>query len=111
MNDQERKDKIRSLNDNLRQTMQGGRVMMTQGILALAAEQFERLIPQVMTFDDFSENNDPHGEHDFGALTLDGDRVFWKIDYYDNDCQLGSPDPANPTVTTRVMTILLASEY
>lgn len=111
VDDKQRVRRIRTMNDNLRRTMQGGRVMITQGIMALDAAQFARLIPLIMDFNDFSEDNDPYGEHDFGSLTLDGHTIFWKIDYYDNDCQFGSPDPADPAVTTRVMTILLASEY
>ena len=65
----------------------------------------------VRAFDDFSENNDPYGEHDFGNFTLDGADVFWKIDYYDNDLRDGSPNPAEPALTKRVLTVLLAEEY
>ena len=65
----------------------------------------------VQTFDDFSADNDPYGEHDFGALTLWGSRLFWKIDYYDLSMQMGSNDPSDPAVTRRLLTIMLASEY
>ena len=110
---QERTIRIRALNDEFRRTFQGGRIMLTQGTLRMGASKVEgnRLIREVMQFSDFRENNDPYQEHDFGALDFDGEKVFWKIDYYDIECCGGSPDPSDPNVTTRVMTIMLASEY
>jgi len=51
------------------------------------------------------------GEHDFGTIELEGERFFFKIDYYDRDVRMHSPDPANPDVTTRIMTVMLSSEY
>jgi uncharacterized protein DUF3768 len=65
----------------------------------------------VQRFDAFTDDNDPHGEHDFGALDLAGRRLFWKIDYYDLHLRHGSDDPANPDVTRRVITLMLAEEY
>jgi hypothetical protein len=59
----------------------------------------------------FSPDNDPYGEHDFGAFCEGRDRCFWKIDYYDFTMTAGSPDPTDPQKTTRVLTILLATEY
>ena len=61
--------------------------------------------------DDFCIANDPHGEHDFGAFDYDGVEVFFKIDYFDKDLNFHSPDPANPAVTERVITLMLATEY
>jgi hypothetical protein len=58
-----------------------------------------------------AEDNDPHGERDFGSLGLRGQRLFWKIDYYDLALEYGSPDPADPAVTRRVLTLMLADEY
>ena len=69
------------------------------------------ILARIRAFDDFDEDNDPHGEHDFGLIE-DGDvRCFWKIDYYDSDMELMSPDPADASVTTRVLTVMLAEEY
>ena len=56
-------------------------------------------------------HNDPHGEHDFGSFEIDDRKVFWKIDCYDAAMEFGSEDPADPSKTTRVLTIMLASEY
>lgn len=55
--------------------------------------------------------NDPYGEHDFGKVVVNGVSCFWKISYYDNRLEYGSEDPANPDITTRVLTIMLTSEY
>jgi hypothetical protein len=66
---------------------------------------------KVELFDDFTKDNDPHGEHDFGAFQHEGERIFWKIDYYAPDMEHGSENPADPKQTVRVLTIMLASEY
>jgi hypothetical protein len=66
---------------------------------------------KVESFDSFTEDNDPHGEHDFGAFEHEGQRIFWKIDYYARDREHGSENPADPKQTVRVLTIMLASEY
>lgn len=68
-------------------------------------------VGMVQRFDGFAADNDPHGEHDFGAVEIAGQRVLWKIDYYDLELSHGSEDPANPNITRRVITIMLAEEY
>jgi len=50
-------------------------------------------------------------EHDFGSFEIDGERFFFKLDYYDLTRAYLSTDPADPAVTERVMTIMLADEY
>jgi hypothetical protein len=70
-----------------------------------------RAFLQVQRFAKFDAENDPHGEHDFGSFEVAGEKFFWKIDYYDERCELGSDDPADPEKTTRVLTIMLAEEY
>lgn len=104
-------DRIRMLNDELRQHLLGGAAVMTPGIAALGADAVSRLIQTIATFDDFCTANDPHGEHDFGAFDFDGTPVIFKIDYYDKELQFQSPDPANAAVTERVITLMLAEEY
>jgi hypothetical protein len=104
-------DRIRALNDELRQNLRGGKAVMTPGIAALGPEAVQRLVRTIAVFDDFCAANDPHGEHDFGAFEFDGVGIFFKIDYYDRDLNSHSPDPADPAVTERVITIMLAEEY
>jgi hypothetical protein len=103
--------RIRLLNDQLRKHLLGGGAVITPGIANLGSEAVKRLVQTIATFDDFCTANDPHGEHDFGAFDFDGTPVMFKIDYYDKDLQFHSPDPADPTVTERVITIMLADEY
>jgi hypothetical protein len=104
-----RTETIRDLNDQFRQTLQGGRVVVTQGIAA--RDDLAIILHRVKSFALFPEDNDPHGERDFGAFDCGNDKIFWKIDYYDASLNFGSPDPANADVTTRVLTIMLAEEY
>lgn len=102
---------IRRLNDEFRRTGVGGRFMITSGIAALSTGTILAIANAVQSFDSFDAGNDPYGEHDFGSVDVGGEQVFWKIDYYDNQLAAGSEDPANPAVTTRVLTIMLAAEY
>lgn len=102
---------IRALNDRLRKTGQGGTILHTNGIHALGPEMMSEIVRGMIDFDDFGPNNDPYKEHDFGALTIGANRIFWKIDYYGSDMDSGSPDTADPSVTKRVLTIMLAKEY
>lgn len=104
-------DRIRALNDQLRATLQGGKAFMTPGIAALGPEAVERLVKAIATFDDFCIANDPHGEHDFGKLEFEGASILFKIDYYDLNFEFSSPDPSDPSVTNRVITLMLAEEY
>lgn len=102
---------IRNKNDAFRKSFSGGRVLLTPGVTNLSAEDQQAVISAVTTFDDFSPANDPYGEHDFGAVTLEDAVFFWKIDYYDLDLQFGSSDPADDNVTCRVITVMRADEY
>ena len=103
-------EKIRALNDAFRTTMTGGRGMMTAGVDALPSDVKAMVIRRVATFSEFTPDNDPHGEHDFGSFELGGRKFFFKVDYYDPTLTYGSEDPADPAKTTRVMTIMLAEE-
>jgi Protein of unknown function (DUF3768) len=104
-------DRIRELNDAFRRTFVGGAVMITAGVEAMPLDQRRSILQKVRSFDAFSEDNNPHHENDFGSIDEAGVRCFWKIDYYDRKTEFGSPDPADPAVTTRVLTIMLAEEY
>jgi hypothetical protein len=107
----DRTARIRDLNDILRTTWLTGRVLMTAGIRSLPPELQSRIAEEVQTFTSFTPDNDPHGEHDFGAFTVEGRKAFWKIDYYAPDMMHGSVDPADPLQTRRVLTIMLAEEH
>ena len=104
-------NKIALLNDSFRKTLSGGQVFLTAGVHELPDMVKAAVIQRVAIFDAFTEDNDPYGEHDFGSFDLCGRRFFWKIDYYDRAMEHGSEDPADPDQTTRVLTIMLASEY
>lgn len=104
-------ERIRQLNDALRTTLIGGRVVMTSGVQALGEKAVAVALAQLRAFDQFIRDNDPYGEHDFGAFEIDGSKFFFKIDYYNRQMDGGSEDPSDPAVTTRVLTLMLASEY
>lgn len=111
--------RIRELNDQLRkhfstapQLVNGAfRVTITPAAGALEQDIFAELISRIAGFDAFTEDNDPHEEHDFGAVSLGLESYFWKIDYYDISLLMASPNPADPSVTVRVLTIMRADEY
>jgi hypothetical protein len=104
-------NKIAQLNDQFRRTFSGGQVMTTASISELDVISQAKIFKLVREFDNFTESNDPYGEHDFGTITLNNQKIFWKIDCYDKTMEFGSENPADPSVTTRVLTIMFASEY
>ena len=122
-----RSERIAWLNDRARQAMGLACVAVaTEGFRALPQADQSRVRELVETYDAFTPDNDPYGERDFGAIYKSSDgrwstgsptmgkvveKVFWKIDAYDRDLRFGSEDPANPAVTRRILTIMLASEY
>jgi len=108
----EQADRIRVLNDNFRSTFVGGRVLMTAGVDALPIDTKARVLLAVQSFNKFTNDNDPHREHDFGNFEIEGQSYFFKVDYYDAlDMNSGSEDPADPEKTARVLTIMRADEY
>lgn len=108
--------KIRELNDRFRKApgkqKRLGKVVITNGVMAAGVDIAYGAIDLVMKFDDFTPDNDPHEEHDFGSFTYDSHKVFWKIDYYsDSTCSSGSEAPHDPKNSFRVLTVMLAEEY
>jgi hypothetical protein len=103
--EQEHAAKIAQLNDAFRQSGQG--IVITPGIQAM--NNVPGLIAAVQTFDSFTPDNDPYGEHDFGSIEWEKQKTFWKVDYYDQDLKYGE-DPLSPECW-RVLTVMLASEY
>lgn len=106
-----RTERIQLLNDLFRIIGIGGQQVLTPGIRALGFPAMVEIRLRIAEFDGFTPDNDPYGEHDFGSLAFGCKTVFWKIDYYNQTLTGGSPDPADLVVTTRVLTIMLASEY
>ena len=104
-------DRIRTLNDHARRTFTGCAVMITPAVQELGDEEKAQLLSAVREFDRFDADNDPHHEHDFGAIDLHGQKWFWKFDYYAPDMHMGCDDPADSDKTRRVLTIMHASEY
>lgn len=104
-------ERIRALNDELRHNLSKGTAVMTIGVAALGPELVQQVVEAVATFDDFHNANDPWTEHDSGMFNVDGHRLLFKIDYFDKALAYHSPDPADPSVTERVITLMLADEY
>lgn len=107
--------KIAKLNDEFRQNlpifMLIGQAFITREIAHLPEKDRMEILSKVQTFSEFTEDNDPHGEHDFGSFKHNDQKIFWKFDYYDKSMKWGSEDPANPHMTRRILTIMLACEY
>ena len=124
----ERTARIARLNDLARRAMGVAcTAVATVGFRSLPDADQSSIRELIETFDAFDEDNDPHSERDFGCVYQlvcgrwttehprlrddERERVFWKLDYYDRDLRFGSEDAANPAVTRRVLTIMLADEY
>jgi hypothetical protein len=103
--------RIAELNDAFRRTFIGGKVMLTAAVAALPTNRREGVLMSVRLFGPFNGDNDPHGEHDFVSVKVDGETYFGKIDYYAPDMEHGSEDPADEAKTVRVLTIMHSSEY
>lgn len=106
-----RTERIRALNDELRQHLLGGVAVMTPGVAALGPDIIDRIIKTISVYADFCQDNDPYEEHDLGMFEADGNKIMFKIDYYDKAMQYHSPDPSDPDVTERVLTIMLVEDY
>jgi hypothetical protein len=106
-----RAEAIARLNDQLRKTGTGGTIMITSGVQNLTGFRSATLCAALAAYDEFDRENDPHGERDFGDITLFGVNLLFKIDYYDKNLQFASDDPADPAVTQRVLTVMLASDW
>lgn len=104
-------DRIRTLNDILRRSFTGGRVMLTASVAEMEIAQKTKVMTAIQQFNEFDNDNDPHCEHDMVFVTVDGDKFIAKIDYYDLNVEYHSDDPADPTKTVRVLTIMRAEDY
>src|ERR1700712_3725107 len=95
-------ERIRELNDNFRNSFRGGKIVLTASVAELPDMVKAAALHQVATFKDFTEANDPHGEHDFLKFKVcDRDFIF-SIVYYDLQMNMASEDPSDPDKTIRV---------
>lgn len=106
-----RQARIRTQNDIFRQTGQGGLLYLTAGVNELGPEAVEEIRDLIRSFNDFTPENDPWGEHDCALVEWRGQKLIWKIDYYDKSLKYGSPDASDLRLTERVMTIMFSHEY
>ena len=104
-------DRIRLLNNIFRQTFIGGQVVLTLGIRSKPEKEVAEILERVRTFNAFNKNNDIYDEQDYLSFDYKGEKIIAKIDYYDKNLQYHSPDPSDSSKTTRIMTILTASEW
>ena len=104
-------DKIKQLNDAFRQTFIGGDVMLTLGVRMKSEKEVTEILERVRTFNDFNKSNDPYLEHDCSSFMYNGEKIIWKIDYYDKNYEFLSNNPSDPTITNRILTIMTADEY
>ena len=102
---------IRKLNDAFRTSFIGGKVMLTLGIRAKSDIEQTEILERVVNFNDFNKNNDVYGEHDYLSFDYKGEKIIAKIDYYDQNYRFMSENPADPTITNRVLTIMTGAEY
>ena len=102
---------IKTINDIFRKSFIGGEVLLSSGIAAMSSEDKANIVSMVQNFNDFNEDNDPYGEHDFGSFDYKGEKILWKIDYYDLNNQYHSENPANPDITNRILTIMTVYEF
>lgn len=109
--ERQQRNLIRLQNDQFRITLAGGEVYMTSGVQGRGGAFVQACLDAVRGFTTFNADNDPYGEHDFGVLQVEEQKVYWKIDAYDRERCYGSEDPADPEQTTRVLTVLLPEEY
>jgi hypothetical protein len=106
-----RTSRICDLNDAFRATLEGGQCVTTPGLCEMGTDFVTQAIAAARAFAAFTPDNDPEGEHDFGAFRIGEQRLVWKIDYYDSTMRYGSRDPSDPAETKRVLTVMLADEY
>ena len=102
---------IAALNDNFRKTFTGGQVLLTAGIATMSSEDKANIISLVQNFDNFTPDNNPYSENDFGTFDYKGEKILWKIDYYDLNNKYHSEDPSNPYITNRILTIMTVFEW
>ena len=102
---------IATLNDNFRRSFINGEVLLSAGIAAMSSEDKANIVSLVQNFNDFTPDNNPYSENDFGTFDYKGEKILWKIDYYDLNNKYHSEDPSNPYITNRILTIMKVFEW
>ena len=102
---------IAKLNNDFRKSFIGGEVLLSAGIAAMSSEDKANIVALVQNFDNFTPDNNPYSENDFGSFDYKGEKILWKIDYYDLNNQYHSENPANPDITNRILTIMTVFEW
>ena len=82
--------------------------MMTATVSALPDDVRARAIELTRTFDNFTPDNDPHNEHDFGSFEIDDQKFIFKHGLYEEPGVKGLDEAP---IVTRVLIIMLADEY
>jgi hypothetical protein len=104
--------RIAELNDRFRKGDRTlGKYSMSQQVSALSLEEKGQLIQLIQAFENFTSENDPYAEHDFGSIGMDGEKYYFKIDYYDSEFEYGAEDPSDERYSRRLLTIMHSSEY
>lgn len=113
-----RLEQIARLNDRTRLGLdRSARIVITRNCLERLAESEgapeETIVLQARLMAAFRHCtfSEDSPERDFAAIEFLGRKVWMKIDYYDAAMEFGSEDPADASITTRVMTILLPEDY
>ena len=102
---------IATLNNKFRKSFIGGEVLLSAGIAAMSSEDKANIVSLVQNFDNFTPDNNPYSENDFGTFDYKGEKILWKIDYYDLNNKYHSEDPSNPDITNRILTIMKVFEW
>lgn len=105
------KARVRKLNDQFRKDRKGGYYRLTDTMTALGYEKCTEVLQAIADYDGFTPDNDPPGLHDFGCITLASERYFWKIDYLDKAQTKDSADPADASVTVRILKVMSSSDF
>lgn len=107
---------IARLNDRTRQGLdRTARIMMTKTCLGTFAsdDRADAIIVQAQLLAAIRRHDFPDTEareRDRGSFTFRDTTVYFRIDYYDADLAYGSEDPADASVTRRVLTIMLRED-
>jgi hypothetical protein len=99
---------VRGLNDRLRQTSTGGRVVLSPCVLSLPPEKVSELLDRVRTFTAFEPENEE--SHEFGQFQLAGHAYCFELECVSRSRD-GSVNSGSAGKATRVLTVMRVDEY